>query len=125
MKAMIINKNGETNLIDFEIDNVLEQSYRELNCSLIDIVSVKIKGTAFDIIVDDEGLMKQNPKLTVSSNLRKLFGTVMIVPNETDDEGGYVRGLNEEEIETLYDHITTIVDLDNNNIFRAILSFIE
>ena len=43
-----------------EIENSLEEFYKLIDCDYIDITEKKINGVNYDIIVDDEGLLKEN-----------------------------------------------------------------
>ena len=43
-----------------EIRNELEAFYKEIGCDLIDVVSRQINGEWYDIICDDEGLLRPN-----------------------------------------------------------------
>jgi len=123
-KGIVLKTNGDKKLIDLELDNILKQSYRELDVQTIDIVTVKIDDIFVNIIVDDEGLLKDDPHVTVSSNLRNLYGNVLILPNDIDEEGRYFRGLNEHEIDTINNNIQTLIDTDQK-LLRDVLVFVE
>ena len=43
------------------IDRSLESYYKALNCDCIDIVNRRLGGYRFDVICDDEALLKDNP----------------------------------------------------------------
>ena len=55
----------------------LKSFYKVLNCQTIDITQRSIGGKVFDIVCDDEGLLKENPR---PSALRK-DGKIMLVGN--------------------------------------------
>ena len=64
----------------------------------IDIVSRRIKDTYFDIICDDEGLLKDNPRITAVDT----EGNPMLVGNlifSHTDENGETIGVTDEEID--------------------------
>lgn len=50
--------------VRFGVVKSLEDMYREIGCSTIDIASRKVGGRWFDFIVDDEGLLKADPKVS-------------------------------------------------------------
>lgn len=79
------------------IENTLEALYELLGVSLIDIVEYQINGKYFDIVVDDEGLLKPNPKLTALSldNKLTLFGNLFICHH---DEEGNLCSLKDDEM---------------------------
>ena len=63
---------------EIELDNdKLESFYEALNCDTIDIVQRMINGKPFDIVCDDEALLKYDP---IPSAVRK-DGKVMLCGN--------------------------------------------
>jgi len=55
--------------------NDLEDYYKLIGCRVIDIVSRKIGKKWYDIIVDDEGLLKEDPIISAIDD----YGRVMLV----------------------------------------------
>ena len=99
MKAFIINPNaGIKDMIQAkEIQNNLDTYYDIIGCRCIDIVHYPIGGKHYDIIVDDEGLLKGAPIVTaVDKNGHPLLVGALIITNydgegnETDLEPGDV-----------------------------------
>lgn len=87
-----------------EIEPKLDEYYRLIQTDVIDIVERKIGGKYFDIICDDEGVLKENPKISAISDM----GEPMLVGNlifSKVDGGGYTIGLTQDEI----DHISEYV----------------
>lgn len=81
--------------VRFGVVKSLEDMYREIGCNTIDIASRKVGGKWFDFIVDDEGLLKADPK--VSAIYRNeaegtcepaLVGTLIICSH--DDKGNTI-----------------------------------
>lgn len=81
--------------IRFGVVKTLDDMYREIGCSTIDITTRKVGGKWFDFIVDDEGLLKADSK--VSAIYRNeaegtcepaLVGTLIICSH--DDKGNTV-----------------------------------
>lgn len=73
----VFNKRIETR----EIEDTLEGYYELLNCDMIEIVSRHIGGKDYDIICDEEGLLKVNPIVSAidSNNQPMLVGSLFIV----------------------------------------------
>lgn len=116
-----IDTKGNVTQLDFDLKNVLAQAYREIECDTIDIVTINVDGIAVDVIVDDEGLLKDNPINTVHFGAdRQLFGNVLLVPSDIDDEGSYHRGFTERERVVIQNNIKEIIDF-RNGIIRNIL----
>lgn len=67
----------------------LDDFYREIGCSCIDIASLSIGGKTFDIFVDDEGLLKDDAGEHISaiamedgSFLPQLVGTLVFANHD-------------------------------------------
>lgn len=117
-----IDTKGNVTQLDFDLKNVLAQAYREIECDTIDIVTINIDGVAVDVIVDDEGLMKDNPVNTVYlGKERQLFGNVLLVPSDIDDKGNYHRGFTERERVVIQNNIREIIDFRNGLIRRVLV----
>lgn len=103
MKTILIDvKNERASIIDCKPE--LDEYYRHLDCDCIDIVMRKIGGKWFDVMCDDEGLFKAEPKMSAINDLGEpmLVGNLMFFHN--DGEGNLV-GLDDEDIEHLKKHI--------------------
>lgn len=99
--------------VRFGVVKSLEDMYREIGCDTIDITSRKVEGRWFDFIVDDEGLLKADPK--VSAIYRNeaegtcepaLVGTLIICSH---DEEGNTIDISLEDHMLLCDRIRIIV----------------
>lgn len=116
-----IDTKGNITQLNFDLRNVLAQAYREIECDTIDITTIHIDGIAVDVIVDDEGLMKDNPVNTVLiGKERQLFGNVLLVPSDIDNNGNYHRGFTEKEIVIIQNKIAEFIDF-RNGLIRKVL----
>ena len=95
MKALIINK-GTATFEDFE--PTLEEYYKKIGCDVIDIVCYNVNGKDYDIICDDEGLLKSPPLIVtaVGEDGSPLLVGGLIICNY-DDEGNE-RSLEPDDI---------------------------
>lgn len=93
------------------IDKSLEGYYKALNCELIDIVSRSIGGQGFDIICDDEALLKANPRLSACNKRREpmLCGNLFVV---NYDGKGDVCSLRQGQIEHVLRHTLRVTDFE-------------
>lgn len=85
MKTVLLNvENNEVKVI--ELEDKLEAYYENLNCNTIDIVERKIGGKLFDIVCDDEGLLKDDAKISAISDMGEamLVGNLIFVHNDGD-----------------------------------------
>lgn len=94
MKAVLIDIVSEVNdikVVDIE-EPKLKSYYKHLQCDLIDIVGeVEIgpRMKRYDLIVDDEGLLKENPKMSaicMNNSDMSLFGNVLVTKHNGKGE---------------------------------------
>lgn len=75
MKALLINV--MENKIEVVEANELKDYYRLIGCTTIDIVNRSIKGKRYEIICDDEGTFKADPRISAIDDM----GNAMLVGN--------------------------------------------
>lgn len=95
------NENAEV----IDIDDELDAFYDKLNCTCIDIVSRSIGGKVYDIMCDDEGLLKEeSPKISAINDMGQpmLVGNLMFF--NVDGEGELV-GLSDDDVEHIKNYI--------------------
>lgn len=86
MQVFIIKAGGFPQIKD--IEKSLDSYYKEIGCDMIDIVSRKIGGIWYDIIVDDEGLLKADPIVTAvePNGSPALVGNLIICRFDGEDD---------------------------------------
>jgi len=90
MKALLLNPHKGFELVEA---NGLNDYYKYLECDCIDITTAMVNGNVVNIIVDDEGLMKENPVLSafyVDENETEWEGALagnLLFCGEADEEG--------------------------------------
>ena len=87
----------------------LYEYYRMLNCRCIDIREVFINDKPFDLIVDDEGLLVENPVPTfyLEDEDSAIAGNILFA--HCDEEGETV-GLDDEEIPMLQGYLSENIE---------------
>lgn len=107
MKVLVINTEKlEPQIV--ETPGGLDEWYKLIGCSLIDIVYRQIGGRYYDIILDDEGIRPGAKVTGLDSELEpQLVGNLVIC--NYDGEGGEA-GLTEEDIEHIKRHIVVCVE---------------
>lgn len=97
-EGVIGNPKGDirTTIKAVTIDKSLESYYKTLHCDLIEIPSYKFGGKTYDVICDEEGLLRQQPVISAIDKNGKpaLVGSLFIVNTG-------VRSLTEADIERL------------------------
>ena len=90
-----------------EVEEGLETWYRLIRCDLIDITMRDVAGRQFDIIADDEGLLKAGAKVTAidGSGKPQLVGNLVFCHH--DNEGG-LTGLSDSDIAHLMKNIVVL-----------------
>lgn len=102
MKSLFFNvKENQFEVIEIEKPD-LQFFDKKIGCDLIDIAVRKIDGKEFNIVLDEEGLLKEDPIVSaIDGNGNPMFvGNLMFFGGETTEDGGLV-GLTDAEI----DHI--------------------
>ena len=113
MRAYLLDVENKTrNAVEIDDTRHLEEYYKYLNCSIVDITSRKIGGKWFDIIADDEGLYKENPIVSAltSENEPALVGNLLFCNYDT--ETGEETSLTDEDIAHLEKHTALAVKKD-------------
>ncbi|HCJ37841.1 MAG TPA: hypothetical protein DHV37_05890 [Erysipelotrichaceae bacterium] len=88
--------------------NDLDDYYKYLNCGCFDIATRKIGDKYYDIFVDDEGLFKDNPIMSMANidNGEPMLVGNLIFANH-DDEGN-TTSLSDEDMNNIKRHICLV-----------------
>lgn len=93
--------------------NGLEDFYRELKCDCFDIASRKIGDKYFDLFVDDVGLFKDSPIVSVlDENMNPMLVGNVVIANH--DMEGNTTSLSDEDIVMIKKNVFGIVDFDRD-----------
>lgn len=106
MKYLLIDViNNDVRLV--EADG-LDDFHKLLNCRCINIISRKIGDTECNLIIDDEGLLIDNPIVSAIdvSGTPCLFGNILIASGRTVD--GELTELTDEEVQDIMFNVTEI-----------------
>ena len=114
MKALLLDTVGKTTKV---VDaNTLEDYYGLIGCDCIDIVTRKIGRKVYDIIVDDEGLLKDDPIISAIDD----FGRVMLVGSMIicglADAEGELTDLSDNDIRYIKKRIQTLNTLKHRDL---------
>ena len=96
MLAYVVKTDGNAPAF-VEIQDELQTYYDLIGCDLIDITPRRVNGADYEIVCDDEGLLKSEPIITaVSSEGRpQLVGGLVVLLNGGDGE---LAGLKSEDV---------------------------
>ena len=91
-----------------EIKNDLEEFYKLVDCGCIDIVERKIGNKIYDIVCDDEGLLKMNsnPSMIDKKGNIMLVGNLLICHH---DEDGNLTSLEKGDVENIENNIIPVL----------------
>lgn len=106
MKYLLIDViNNDVRLVEA---NGLDDFYKLLNCRCIDITRRKIGDIDCNLIVDDEGLLIDNPIVSAIdvSGTPCLFGNILVASGRTVD--GELTELTDEELQEVMFNIAEI-----------------
>lgn len=88
------------------IEKTLEAYYKILNCDVIDITTRSIGGVYYDIVCDDEGLLKTYPICTaitldhLANPTCELVGNILVCKRSTNG----ITSLCERDIKRIFEH---------------------
>ena len=97
MKMLLLDvQNNDVKVVEA---NGLEDYYKYIGCSVIDIVRRKIGDVTVEIVCDDEGTFAEHPKVSAIDVVGQpcLFGNLLIAGGKVID--GNLTELTEEEVE--------------------------
>lgn len=106
MKMLLLDvQNNEVKLVEA---NGLEDYYKYIGCSVIDIVRRKIGDLTVEIVCDDEGTFCEHPKVSAIDVIGQpcLYGNLLVAGGEVID--GNLTELTEKEIEYLKSFIIEV-----------------
>lgn len=103
MRAYFIDsKTDEHNVID--IEPTLDEYYRLIDCTCVDIIMREIDGHPYNIVLDDMGLLVPNriAAISVTSNLfgdrERIAGNLLIFGVDTEDLESGLKSLTDDEV---------------------------
>ena len=107
MKMLLLDvKNREVKMVEA---NELDDYYRLIGCRTIDIVSRSIGDVRFEIVLDDEGALVDNPKASAIDldGTPMLFGNLLVASGRVTEDGELTE-LTKAEVDEIMDNIATI-----------------
>jgi len=112
MVGLLINvKDNEVNEIEIDESTVLKDIKQAIGCDLVDVVAdINVGGRRYDIIVDDEGLLKEDrkPAARCMDAEQILFGNIVLLNHDYENETWST--LSEEDVLNINKHIFAISD---------------
>lgn len=118
MKMLLLDvHNNEVKVVEA---NGLEDYYKYIGCSLIDIVRRKIGDLTVEIVCDDEGLFYEHPKVSAIDIVGQpcLYGNLLIASGRVVD--GNLTELTEKEIEYIKKFIIEVTTAFYKEPFKVI-----
>lgn len=101
MKVAVFDVNTMS-LVEKDIEDELDVYYEIIDCQTIDIVTRKVNGRWFDIICDDEGLLKDEIVVSaIDRNLQTMLVGTLIFTHH--DGAGYTTGISDDDVKCLKD----------------------
>ena len=89
--------------------NGLDDYYRLIGCRYIDIIHRRIGDVEVEIVLDDEGALVNNPKISAIGidGTPMLFGNLLVASGRVTEDGELTE-LTRAEIDEIMDNIATI-----------------
>jgi len=118
MKGYLIDvHNGRHGGVEInDSESHLEQFYRLIDCRCIDIAVRKIGGRPYNIVVDDEGLLVDDPIVSaIDGGGRGMLVGNLPVFGMADDMD--LATLTPDDIHNIKDNLMTAIDADNERVY--------
>lgn len=106
MKTLLLNV-YKNQVEEIEIEDDLDAFYQALGCDMIEIPTRYIAGKPYSIMCDEEGLMREDVRISAISD----FGEIRLVGNLmffNDDGEGHLLGLSDADIKHIRQYIQTM-----------------
>jgi len=87
-----------------EIEPTLSEYYRLIGCTCIDMVTRELKDEVYDIILDDEGLLKEKPLISSVDSEGNPMTVGNLLFTRCNDEGEEV-GITDDDIKNIISSI--------------------
>lgn len=106
IKGILVTTAGE--IKPAELDGSLESFYKTLECDIITCTIRRIGKKEYNVICDDEGLLKGNPKVTAVTKMYNpaLVGNLFICNSDGEDW----TSLTDDEIHEIMQNTITVFD---------------
>ena len=107
MKMLLLDvENREVKMVEA---NDLDDYYKLIGCRCIDIVSRTIGDVEVEIVLDDEGAIIENTKVSAISidGTPMLYGNLLVASGRVTEDGELTE-LTEEEVDEIMDNVATI-----------------
>ena len=107
MKYLLLDvKNREVKTVEAK---GLDDYYRLIGCRTIDIISRSIGDVRVEIVLDDEGALVDNPKISAINvdGTPMLYGKLLIASGRVTEDGELTE-LTRAEIDEIMDNVATI-----------------
>jgi hypothetical protein len=101
--------------IELDDNQPLKDAYEAMDCSLVDVVrNIKIGKDFYDILVDDNGLYRENkiPSAKCSNAEQVLFGNIIIL--KADNENGEWYSMGEKDFDNINENIFILRHKETN-----------
>jgi hypothetical protein len=95
-----------------EVDG-LRDYYREIGCDVIDIVVVEIDGAHYNVVIDDEGLLRDDPRPSVAcGGVGRLYGNAIVLG--MDEETCDLATLTDADVTRIFSRLANVATSDEN-----------
>lgn len=108
MKGLVLNT--KTNGFGFTDDSTLQGWHDIIGCRCIDIVQRRIGGKVFEIVIDDEGLLTDEPIISaLDYDGHPMLVGSLVIYGGVDSEGGLTE-ITENDVKTVVKHLAHYID---------------
>lgn len=113
MRGYLIDvTNDECKTVEIGDNDHLGQFYKLIGCDCIDITVRKVDGKPYNIVLDDEGLLVQNPTFSAIDRAMRpmLAGNIILFGLGEDMD---LCGIDDEDVANITGNLYEVFDFDN------------
>ena len=113
LKAIRIKAESKTDVLDVPENMEWDWPSKQIGCDLIELISVGGLSEGCVMIVDDEGLMKENAKFNALATMiyghSPIVGDALIMATEHGPVGADIVGLTDEQVSEIAKGIKKLI----------------
>ena len=118
MRGYLIDvENGKHGPVEVSDGDHLDQFYKLIGCSCIDICTRKIGEKYYNIVLDDEGLLVEQPTISaVDGGRRPMLAGNLVIFN-IDEHTMDLASLDEGDVSNIKNNLLGIIDCDKRKVY--------
>ena len=122
MRGYLIDvENGKHGPVEVKGDNHLDQFYRLIGCQCIDIAVRKVGETYYNVVLDDEGLLVEDPITSAIDRTQRgmLAGNLVIFG--MDEQTMDLAPLTDDDVRNIRKNLMVAIDTERQKMYSVVV----